>query len=188
MKKLHLLGFIIITILFASCGSEKEICTTQVQEEPKSGLLPPSVPLPLPAIPCYEEARGDADYFRELGIGEHFTKQGCISLAIKNAQSLLNERLSNIKQKAVNCSIYNINLKDYSDQINFYVDADNVCQSVLIDERGGYHGYVVLEVSKKDVMNNIINELNRISKEQNLGIDFSEEKFVNYMNTIMDIK
>ena len=57
-----------------------------------------------------------------------------------------------------------------------------------MNESGLYCGYVAMEMSKDNIKNNIINELNRISKEQNLGIDFSEEKFVNYMNTIMDIK
>lgn len=132
-------------------------------------------------IPCYHEAVSDANYYRELGIGEHKTRAASINIATQNAQSLLMERINILKQKAINCSMYNISLKEYSDQISFYFDTNITCQEVSIDTDGFYNSYIVIEVSKEDVVNNIINELNRISKEHNLGIDFREEKFVNYL-------
>ena len=185
-------GIIVLTLAFASCGSEKKVVTQEPQQQQlqqeKTQISDMRTHLQPINIPCKEESKDDKQYYRALGIGEMVNMSMCIQAASRNAQMQLFRKISNLKNTLSSCTLYVINLHDYIDKINDYIDADITCQEITMTESGHYCGYVVMEVSKENIKNNIINELNRISKEQNLGIDFSEDKFVNYINETMNTK
>lgn len=193
MKKLHLLGFIIITILFASCGTEKKGATQEQQQQINNPqpLLLQSQPLPAPA-PCEDYYYDDNEYIRVLGIGTHPHQTYAKSFATDNAKREMYERVFNIIQTISNCDLYDINFKDISQKLQqdgmITPEGNVICVMREMQPTGNYIYYVAMQFSKENTKLNIIGGLNKISKEQNLGIDFSEEKFVNYMNTIMDIE
>lgn len=180
MKTLRFLSFaMIIAMAFASCGSEKMIINNDSQQQQSSHIL---------YIPCSEYAHDDSLYYRALGIGKNMDFNFCIQAADMNARSIVMKNFSDVKVELSNCSLYNIDLKEYTNQIHLYFTMNNVCQDYLMLDDGCYQGYVVLEVSKIEIKDSIIEELNKISNEYNLGIDFSEEKFIHYLNEMMSIK
>lgn len=180
MKVLRTLSFaMVIALALASCGSEKKTVSNKSSQSPSNLHL---------CIPCSEIARDDAEHYRILGIGDGRDKNSCIRTAIDNAQQIMHKKIINVKKRACQCSLYDKNLNEYSNTIEIYNDISIICQEIEQDISGLYHGYVTIEVAKKEIKHGIINELNRISIEQNLGIDFREEKFVNYMDEIMSIE
>lgn len=182
MKSLKIFGFAMIVILaLTSCGGKR-----QMAQSTHPAPLPPS--LPLPNIPCYTVGNHE-NYYREVGICEDMDISVCRVIARNNAIKLLMSRSEELKRYISSCTLYNINMEDYTQQINYTIDdADTVCEEVYKTEAGTYRVYVAIEYSKEKVRNDIINQLNKISQDQNLGIDFSEEKFVNYLNEIIGIK
>ena len=176
----------IIAIVFASCGSKKGIVNSQSSQGEKNTDQIDNEEILF--IPCRDESQDDNNYYRVLGVGQNMTMDNSRMSASFDAKMLLMDKLSTLKNRISSCSIYNINISEYVNDIKFSYYADNGCESMTRTPQGVYKTYITLEVSKGDIKNNIIDELNRISKDQNLDIDFSEEKFVNYLDDIMGIK
>lgn len=198
MKKLHLLGFIIITILFASCGTEKKVASQQQQQQ-QTIQQPTQVQQPtqqqfeqsLPETPPCGAYYDDGKYIRVVGMATMSSQASAHTFALEKTRKELNKRVLDIIKTMSNCSLYDIDFKDLTKQLSNHAPTPGgqvVCKMRDINENGSYTYYVAMQSSKETIKLILIAELNRISKEQNLGIDFSEEKFVNYMNTIMDIK
>ena len=185
MKKSYIFGMALIALVFASCGSEKRVVSGEINQNNKREL---SQTLGLDQkTPCADEANDDGSYYRALGIGSHYSMGFCREVATRDARSIMTKKMMDIKNKISNCSLYDVSLKEYTANIDIPYYANNGCES-MIRTTNGYTAYITLEVAKEDVKNSIINELNTISKEIDLGIDFNEDKFVNYLNEIMDIK
>ena len=104
----------------------------------------------------------------------------------------MNERVFNIIQTISNCDLYDISFEDIASKLQqngiLTPPGSVVCVRQEIRATGHYTYYVTLQFSKETTRVIITGALNKIANEQNLGIDFNEEKFLNYMNTIMDIK
>lgn len=190
MKNLYLLGFIIITIFFASCGSEK----TVVSQEPQQPITQqPVKQQPIResvVIPCKNEAKSDKDYFRLLGTGTSIRMEDAMRVALYDAKNKLQNTTDNLLIEISRCSLYDINLGDYIKDMSshIYYDMNVVCDDTYVEATGHYHSYCAIEVSKKQIKTCIINDLNKLSKDNDLGIDFNEDIFVNYLNNIMNIE
>lgn len=200
MKTLRTLSLaMVIALAFASCGSEKKVVTQEPQQQ-QTIQQPAQVQQPtqqqseqsLPETPPCGDYYDDGEYIRVGGVGTNINPNFAKSFATDNAKKEMNERVFNIIQTISNCDLYDINFEDISQKLqqNGILTPPGSVVCVMHDrqETGHYTYYVTMQFSKETTKVNIIGELNTIAKEQNLGIDFNEEKFVNYMNKIMDIK
>lgn len=178
---------IVIALAFASCGSEKKMTNGQNHEQAIKNSTTQDIKVD---IPCQKEAINDGEYYRALGIGRSLTMQNSRHVASRYAFAELNNTYTDIIRQISNCTLYdNVNLKEILVDFPINTPSGNTaCESMTQDESGHFISYMTIEVKKIDIRNNIINELIWISKNKNLGIDFSEEKFVNYINKIMDIR
>lgn len=177
VKKNYIFGMVMI-IAFASCGSKKTMVQNKMLEPPINNR----------PIPCYDEAKDDGQYYRALGTGRHRVMQFSRSVATLDAEQQLMAKLSDIKQKLSDNAEYGNIIREFADQLNISYDyANRVCEKMTSGKDQAYTAYVVLEVSKEEIRQSIIYDLNRISNQQQLGIDFNEEDFVKYLNEIMEI-
>lgn len=175
MNRWHGYGILIVFALaFVGCGSGK-------------ALIEDVQPIELP---CQAAALDDAGHYRVFGMGSFFSKDRVRSVALQDARTAMQRKISDLCGKVAEYSLYNDSIVDVRmvlRSISTDYDASMVCSSV-VETNGKYTEYVALEVSKETLRNNIVEELDRISKARNLGIDFTENKFIDYMNGIMEMK
>ncbi len=199
MKTLRTLSLaMVIALAFASCGSEKKVVTQEPQQQ-QTIQQPAQVQQPtqqqseqsLPETPPCGDYSDDGEYIRVVGMATMSSQASAHTFALEKTRKKLNHRVLDIIRTMSDCSLYDIDFKDLTKQLSNHAPTPGgqvVCKMRDVNADGYYTYYVAMQSSKETIKLLLIKELNRISKEQNLGIDFSEEKFVDYMNTIMDIK
>lgn len=179
MRKLTKLGMAMLPVLaFVGCGINSPLV-----DESQSTKQPIEVP-------CQKETYDDANYYRVLGKGSFFSMDRARQFAIQDARTEMQKKIADINGKIADCFMYDDSIVDMRIMLSKALldyDASMVCSSV-VEEEGTYTAYVALEVSKETIRNGFVVEFARISKARNLGIDFTDNKYANCMNEIMEMK
>ena len=139
--------------------------------------------------PC-GEFMDDEDYFREYGIATHINQGSAQSLSIDVARENLKKHLAEFVQ-GFSSSYRNLysGSKPYDDiqrkmegkmlgAVEYMVNAsEKVCQKYRIDNRGNYVYYAAFQVSKHEFKKEVTEELNQLSKDEKMDIDFRDQRF-----------
>lgn len=198
MKTLRKLSFaMIIALAFASCGSNKQVANPTPQQQ-QAVQQPTQQPTQKPTqgpperqvveMPCKKEARSTPEYYRELGIGTHpNNEQSARDQALKSAKEMLKTRLGGVVKGISTDYSRNISGDAPADKVERLMeqemiqvvdkmlnDADNPCEELLWEEPGCYKSYYVIEVSKKELIQNSIETL---SKDQEIAPYFHRDNF-----------
>lgn len=135
--------------------------------------------------PCYKESRSDKDYYRELGEGISTDQYDSHIEAVRQAQINMMERLTRVakelsseyskKDTTTNMDYTIIQLME-NEMINavtsFYTEIP--CEKVALDAGGIIHTYLVIETSKKDIVNTVTNTIRNNEKLRDI---FDSELF-----------
>ena len=166
MKKLFTLGLaLVIALALVNCGSEK-----------KTAIKP---------------GQNDGQYFRAVGCAT-VRMSAMISMgqrnAFTNARQELATKISQALDQVAYCDFYGINLEEiiqnYTKELTLRCVTINEWRE---DDKYGITFYNEVETKKVDIRNAFISYMNKVSEEQNLGIDFSEERFVKYVSDALKI-
>lgn len=189
MKKLHLLGMVVIcAIALTNCGSEKEVTNpnpapqTQQNQKIQEGV---SV-----MLPCLDSSYDDDDYYRDLGIGTALNPQLARKAAVKAAQSMIKERLNGVVKGLSTDYSRSVSGAVPADKVESIIesefntivdkmlnDADKTCEDLVKLEDGNYRSYYAIQISKKELVNKATEA---ISNEEELKIQFDREQFRKY--------
>lgn len=206
MKKLHLLGVAAMILTLASCGSNKQMVNNQPQQQQPTYQQPAQQPVaqqPVAqqpsresvVIPCKQEARSDKDYFRELGVGTNVNMQNARDAALSSAKEMLKNRLGGVVKGVSTGYSKTVAGQSASDKVERIMeremnqvvdkmlnDADNPCEDVIWLGSGEYQAYYVIEVSKKELIDNSIEVL---SQEEELKYLYDRDKFREWVKQYM---
>lgn len=191
MRKLHLLGMAVIAIVFASCGSEKQMTNNQPQQQNQRMQEGVSI-----VMPCVDVSYDDDDYYRDLGIGTALNPQMARKAAVKEAQSMVRERLNGVvkglatdysRSVSGNASadkVQGIIESEFNTVINQMLnDADKVCEDLVKLQDGNYRAYYAIQISKKEIVNKAAES---ISLDEEFGIEFKRDQFRKYVEDYME--
>lgn len=194
MKKLHLLGMALIALVFASCGSEKQTAYQQPQQQTQT--LDEEVEV---VMYCSDEAKSDRDYYRELGIGNHINKQSARDAALSSAKAMLKERLGGVVKgistdysrtvagQASSDKVQRLMEREMTQVVDKMLnDADNPCEKMTKTKNGTYNSYYVIEVSKKEMIDNFDKAIETVSEKEELEIEYRRDKLREYAKKYME--
>lgn len=135
--------------------------------------------------PCYKESRSDKDYYRELGEGISTDQYDSHIEAVRQAQINMMERLTRVakelsseyskKDTTTNMDYTIIQLMEneiMNAVTSFYTEIP--CEKVALDAGGIIHTYLVIETSKKDIVNTVTNTIRNNEKLRDI---FDSELF-----------
>lgn len=200
MKKLNLFGMALIAIVFASCGSGKQTVYNQPQQ-PVYQQQQPVAQQPVAndddeveiELYCNDEARSDREYFRELGTGNSINKQSARDAALSSAKAMLKERLGGIVKgistdysrtvagQAQSDKVQRLMEREMTQVVDKMLnDADNPCEKMTKSKNGTYNSYYVIEVSKKELVDNFDQAVKTLSQNEELEIDYRREQLREY--------
>ena len=182
MKKLSRIGMAMLAMLaLAGCGSNKK--ATEIYKAPK-GTISPGVEM---VMPCGEQAKSDANYFRELGVGNDVDKQQARLKAITGANRMMSQRLGGVVKGISEDYIRNVTGEKTNDMQAMLEgkllkvvdkvldDADNACEKMFLTDAGTWDSYYVIEISKKVLIERMAEEL---AKDEELQIEKNRDKFL----------
>lgn len=125
--------------------------------------------------PCYKESRSDKDYYRELGEGISTDQYDSHIEAVRQAQINMMERLTRVAKELsseyskkryddnMDCTIKQLMENEIMNAVtSFYTEIP--CEKVALDAGGIIHTYLVIETSKKDIVNTITNTIRNNEK------------------------
>lgn len=200
MKKLRLLGMaMIIALAFASCGSKKQMTNNQPQQQNNQQVTANNDEEVEVVLYCSDEARSDRDYFRELGIGNHSNKQSARDAALSSAKAMLKERLGGVVKGISTDYSRTVAGQGSSDKVQRLMeremtqvvdkmlnDADNPCEKMTKTKNGTYNSYYVIEVSKKELVDNFDKAIETVSQDEELEIEYRRDKLREYAKKYME--
>lgn len=183
MKTLKQLTFaMIIALAFASCGSEKQMANNQPQQQQQRMQEGVSI-----IIPCVDASYDDDDYYRDLGIGTALNPQMARKAAVKEAQSMVKERLNGVVKGLSTDYSRSVSGNAPADKVqgiiesefNTVIDqmlnnADKVCEDLVKLQDGNYRAYYAIQISKKEIVNKTADVL---SNNEELEIEFHRDQF-----------
>jgi hypothetical protein len=192
MKKLHLLGMAaIFAIAFASCGSNKQMVNNQPQQQNQRMQEGVSI-----VIPCVDASYDDDDYYRDLGIGTALNPQMARKAAVKEAQSMVKERLNGVVKGLASDYSRSVSGNASSDKVqgiienefNTVIDqmlnnADKVCEDLVKLQDGNYRAYYAIQISKKEIVNKATEA---ISNDEEIEIQFHRDQFRKYAEEYLE--
>ena len=167
-------------LAFAGCGSNKQAAETYKAPQ---GTISPGVEM---VMPCAAESKSDANYFRELGVGNDADKQQARLKAITGANRMLNQRLGGVVKGISEDYVKNVTgekvntmqsemegrlLKVVDKVLN---DADNPCEKLFLTDAGTWESYYVIEVSKKVLADKMAEAM---AQDEASQIEFNRDKF-----------
>lgn len=144
--------------------------------------------------PC-GEYKDDDDYYRDYGIASSLNKASAQSMSIDVAKDNIRKHMAEFVQ-AMGTSYRNLYAgSNPNDDIQRKIEgrmlqtvevmmnsAEKLSQVYEIDPRGNYVYYAAFQVSKKEFKKEITENLNQLSKEEKLDIDFREQRFQKMMD------
>lgn len=144
--------------------------------------------------PCGEYF-DDMDYYRDYGLATSLNKASAQSMSIDVAKENIRKHMAEFVQ-AMGTSYRNLYAgSNPNDDIQRKIEgrmlqtvevmmnsAEKLCQVYEIDTRGNYVYYAAFQVSKKDFKKELTEDLNQLSKEEKLDIDFREQRFQKMMD------
>lgn len=191
MKKLHLLVMAMLAIVFASCGSSKQMTNSQPQQQNQRMQEGVSI-----VIPCVDVSYDDENYYRDLGIGTALNPQMARKAAVKEAQSMIKERLNGVVKglsvdysrtvsgNAPSDKVQGIIESEFNTVIDQVLNnADKVCEDLVKLQDGNYRAYYAIQISKKEIVNKAAEA---ISMEEEFGIEFKREQFRKYAEEYLE--
>lgn len=198
MKKLQLFGMAaIFAIAMASCGSEKQVVNNQPQQQQQQRVSDDEEVEVI--MYCSDEAKSDRDYFRELGIGNHVNKQSARDAALSSAKAMLKERLGGmvkgistdysrtIAGQAESDKVQRLMEREMTQVVDKMLnDADNPCEKMTKSKNGTYNSYYVIEVSKKELVDNMDKAVETVSHNEELEIEYRRDKLREYAKKYMN--
>lgn len=146
-------------------------------------------------IPCYEKSRSDANFYRELGIGQDLSKSNARVKAISNANKMMNNRLGGVvkglatdytrtdQKTGKQDDIEGIMESEFTKVVDEVLkNADNPCEKMSQDKTGNYNSYYVIEIEK----NTLVDKLTEaVSNNDKLKTEVDREKFRKYAREYM---
>lgn len=192
MKKLNLLGMAtIFAIAFASCGSEKQMVNNQPQQQNQRMQEGVSI-----VIPCVDASYDDDDYYRDLGIGTALNPQMARKAAVKEAQSMVKERLNGVVKGLASDYSRSVSGNASSDKVQGIIEnefntvinqmlnnADKVCEDLVKLQDGNYRAYYAIQISKKEIVKKATEA---ISNDEELEIQFHRDQFRKYAEEYLE--
>lgn len=192
MKKLHLIGMAaIFAIALASCGSEKQVVNNQPQQQNQRMQEGVSI-----VIPCVDASYDDDDYYRDLGIGTALNPQMARKAAVKEAQSMVKERLNGVVKGLASDYSRSVSGNASSDKVQGIIEnefntvinqmlnnADKVCEDLVKLQDGNYRAYYAIQISKKEIVNKATEA---ISHDEELEIQFHRDQFRKYAEEYLE--
>ncbi len=192
-KTFQIFSVALIFTLVSACGSSNktgqtpQVTQSNVQNNGGFGV---SV-----TMPCKDKSYDDSEFFRELGMGTNMNPQNARTAAFQSAKSLINARLGGFVQGLT--TDYSRTMAGQSGEntqramegeLSTLVermlnDAGKICEEMTQDQNGAYHSFIVLEIPKKELVDNMINTL---SNNEELEIEFNREQFRNYAQEKME--
>lgn len=180
-----------IAIVFASCGSEKQMTSSQPQQQNQRMQEGVSI-----VIPCVDVSYDDENYYRDLGIGTALNPQMARKAAVKEAQSMIKERLNGVVKglsvdysravsgNAPSDKVQGIIESEFNTVIDQVLNnADKVCEDLVKLQDGNYRAYYAIQISKKEIVNKVAEA---ISMEEEFGIEFKREQFRKYADEYLE--
>jgi hypothetical protein len=179
----------VVAVCAAGCGSNKQAIETY---KAPHGTISPGVEM---VMPCAAESKSDANYFRELGVGNDADKQQARLKAITGANRMLNQRLGGVVKGISEDYVKNVTgekvnemqallegrlLKVVDKVLN---DADNACEKMFLTEAGTWESYYVVEISKHVLIDKMADAM---AQDEALQIEFDRDKFRNSAQGIMN--
>lgn len=190
MKKSIKFGMAMLAMLaLAGCGSKKQ--TVETYQAPK-GTVSPGLEM---VMPCAVESKSDANYFRELGVGNDADKQQARLKAITGANRMLNQRLGGVVKgisedyvKNVTGEKVNMMQSELEGRLlkvvdNVLNDADNACEKLFLTEAGTWESYYVIEVSKQVLVDKMAEAM---AQDEASQIEFNRDKFRDSAQKLMN--
>lgn len=137
----------------------------------------------------------DENYFREYGIATHINQESAQSLSIDAAKENLRKHMAEFVQ-GLSSSYRNLYAgTNASDDIQRKMegkmlatvegmlnDAEKLCQEHSKDSNGRYVYYAAFQVSKKKFKKELTDDLNKLSDDEKLEIDFRDQQFQKFMD------
>ena len=145
--------------------------------------------------PCSNESMDNKEYFKGLGIGTDLDRQLARTASLGFAQQEINMKLGGFIQGLA--TDYSRTVSGQGGQKTQSIleretpkivekmlnDAEKICEKTTIDNKGAYHSYIVLQIPKKELLDNLINS---ISQEEELNIEFNRSEFREFAEEKME--
>lgn len=173
MKTNQIVKIALFAFILSSCGSTKNL-TPEFQGFGKEVVMP-----------CVEESYDNADYYKGLGTGTDVNIGNARSAALKSAKSEVNAKLGGlVKGLSSDYSKTIAGSTERTERImegEFFTvvdkllnDAEKICEGTTKDNRGAYNAFIVIQISKKEILTKMENSL---STNEELKIEFDREQF-----------
>lgn len=175
-KKILLLT-LVATLTFSACKSHKKVVQQQQEETFGTEI----------ELPCINESMDDADYFKAMGTANNPNAQNARSGAFDAAKSMMLRRLGGFVQGLSTDYTRSASGQAKGDKIQRMIegemdvlvqkminDAEKTCEKIFLDKAGNYNSFIAIRVSKKEVLNKMVDVL---SKNEELEIEFNREQF-----------
>ncbi len=180
MKTNDFLAIVLITLLISSCASTKN--------RQSDDILGVHIKLS-----CVEKSYDDEEYFRGLGVGTSVDIQKARDNAMASAKQEIKTKLNGYTfglstdysritsdperaQKLIESEL-NIVIKRFLD------DAIKTCEELKKDKRGVFNSFIVYQISRKDLLNEMENSL---AANEELKTEFNRERFRKYAKEMED--
>ena len=178
MKATHIFSLMALTILIASCGSQKQVTTTTPPAPSTEGREEIE-------IPC--QMYDDANYFRAAGTAININKQNARSAALNAAKSMINQKLGGMVRGVTidyqKIQSGNARQEDIARLIESELqmaverslnDAEQICEKLYQTAAGNYESWIGIQISKKKIVTEIERSL---SENEKTKVVFDREKF-----------
>lgn len=194
-KTFQIFSVALIFALVSACGSSNK--TTQIpQTAPMNDQTSNNVIKEVEIeTPCSNESMDNKEYYKGLGIGTDFDRQNARTASLGFAQQEINMKLGGFVQglatdysrtvsgqggKKTQSILERETPKIIEKMLN---DAEKICEKTTIDKNGAYNTYIVLQISKKELVDKIVNTL---SEDEELNAEFNRQQFREYAEEKME--
>jgi hypothetical protein len=184
-KFLPLLMSVAIVLTIASCKSKEKAETTTVEKEQGFKEI---------IIPCQNEGRSDADFYRADASATSSNLQASREKALLAAKqrlaSLINSKIKSVTDRYMNetevedRSNYESKFENMTREVvsQTLVDVKVACEKAGSIDGGKYQTFIALEASKTAIRDGISNNLSNKDKVQ---VDYDKQKFEEIYNEEM---
>ena len=187
MKAFQKIGFVLIAsmILFSACKSAKKSTTFQKENNAVEIILPFTGP----------EYSSNKDLFRARQSGTSPDLPTAKKIALQNAKAEIASDIESVIKRTTDQYTTQRTIATKQEFKNKFeelsrevvkqnvVDATTIAEKVFKEKDGSYTYWVVVEVPKQSVVEGLNN---KISKNQNLQLDFEKSQYEKTFNAEMD--
>lgn len=187
MKKVTILTVALLTLslMFASCGSKKQVAQTTVTNTSQNNPLGEEIDLP-----CVYESQDDDYYFRDMGTATAVNMQSARTAALQAAQSMIWQKLGGYVEglvedysrsmagQATQEKVQRLMESDLNKVVQEKVNhAQKTCEKMYNKGVDGYTSFIAIQIPVKKLIEDMSNAL---SQDEELEIEFNRERFRKY--------